>query len=153
MVRRVSFARGQFPGTRSINTLLTDYKAFIGVVEAEAMRIMQRAAEMTLETTLPLVPVQYGGLKQSGRAQAIRTMKGVAAQVSFGGEDAPVTPTPNAPTGIVKYAAIVNYDVAREYRSGQAFFMETGAAEAKDEVDAYIKKELKKVQPKKGRKR
>lgn len=153
MVNRVSFARGAYPGTRSINTLLTDYKAFVGVVESETYRIMEQAALITLSHILPLVPVQYGGLRQSGRAIAIRTPKGIAAQVSFGGIDAPVTPTPNAPTGIVTYAAIVNYDAEREYNTGQAFFMESGTADSKDEVDAFIKKELKKVKPKQGRRR
>lgn len=148
MAQRTTFARGEFPGSRSINTVVTDYKKFVGVVEAECFRIMQTAAEMTLEQILPLVPVQYGGLKESGRAKAVRTAKGVMAQVSFGGPDAPVTPTPNAPSGIVNYAAVVNYNTEGPHASGQAFFMEEGTANSKGEVDDYIKAEIKKITPK-----
>ncbi len=147
MARRTFVARGQFPGNRSINTIVSDYKAFIGVVESEMLRIMQTAADMTLEATLPFVPEEYGGLRESGRAEAVETPKGVVARVSFGGPDAAVTPTPNAPTGYVNYAAVVNYDITRTHPVGQSLFMEKGALESKDEVDAYIKSELMKIAP------
>jgi hypothetical protein len=145
MARRNFVARGQFPGNRSVNTIVSDYKKFVGVVESEVFRIMQTVAEMTLEATLPFVPEQYGGLRESGRAEAIQTPKGVMARVSFGGVDAPVTPTPNAPTGFVNYAAIVNYDITKEHPVGESLFMEKGALNSKDEVDAYIKSELRKI--------
>ena len=147
MARRTFAARGQFPGNRSINTILSDYKRFVGVVEEEALRIMQTAAEMTLEATLPFVPVQYGGLRESGKAEAVKTPKGIVARVSFGGEDTPVTPTPNAPQGYVNYAAVVNYDLEKHHNVGEAMFLEKGAFHSKQEVDEYIKSELRKVKP------
>ncbi len=147
MPRRSSFARGQFPGTRSINTIVSDYKKFVNVVEAEALRIFQTAADMTLEATLPFVPVQFGGLRESGKAEAVYTDRGIVARVSFGGDENPVTPTPNAPAGIVKYAAVVNYDIEREHANGESLFMEKGVESSRQEVDAYIKAQLKAIKP------
>ena len=116
----------------------------VGVIQSELPRIMQGAADMTLEATKPYVPVEFGGLLESGKAEAIETPRGVIARVSFGG-DTPVTPTPNAPTGFVTYAAVVNYDLEKEHRVGEAMFLEKGAFASKDEVDAYIRAELAKV--------
>lgn len=149
-VKRSTFAKGKWDGgkgTRSINVMLTDYKKFVDVVETETERIMQEAAEITLSYILPLVPVQYGGLRNSGRATTVKTAKGVAALVSFGGEDAPVPPTPNAPDGIVRYAAVINYDTEAYRATGQALFLEDGTAEAKDEVDQFIMGELRGIKP------
>lgn len=151
MARRNFVARGEFPGNRSIETIITDYKRFVGLVETEVERIMQNVAEMTLEATLPYVPVQYGGLKESGRAKIMRTDKGVMAMVTFGGDDVHVKPTPNAPLGIVTYAAVVNYDMNKIHNNGQAMFLQAGASDSKDQVDAYIKSELKKINPKRSR--
>lgn len=145
--RRAFFAKGKWTDNRSINGIITDYKAFIGVVEEECERIMQRAAEITLDHIKPYVPVETGALLESGRAQAVKTSKGVAALVSFGGPDAPVKPTKNAPTGFVDYAVVINYDTDRKGATGEPFFLETGTAEAKDEVDQYIMTELRKIKP------
>lgn len=145
--RRSTFAKGRWTDSRSINAIVSDYRAFVGVVEHEAMRIMGRAAEMQLEMTLPFVPRETGALQESGKAQAIRTSKGVAAIVSFGGPGNPVKPTKNAPTGIVNYAAVVNYDMETQRQSGEPLFLEKGAAASKDAVDAYIMSELRKIKP------
>jgi hypothetical protein len=148
--RRNVFARGQWSGgkgTRSINSIITDYKAFKDVVDTECERIMGRAAEMTLDYIMPYVPRQYGGLQNSARAEAIQTGKGWAARVSFGGLDAPVPPTPNAPRGIVDYAAVINYGIYKPGQSEPLFFLETGTAESKEPVDQYIMTELRKIKP------
>lgn len=144
MARRTYARRGAYNTASSINAIISDYRRFQGVVEAEAMRIMQEAADMTLEYILPLVPVETGALKESARAQAIKTDRGVVASVSFGGPEAQVTPTKNAPAGIVDYAAVVNYDMER---SSSPLFLEEGTMESKEEVDAYIMSELKKIKP------
>jgi hypothetical protein len=150
MARRAFFAKGKWnggKGNRSINGIITDYKAFKGIVDAECERIMQRAADITLEHVKPYVPVETGALLESGRATVVKTAKGVAALVSFGGPDAPVKPTKNAPTGFVDYAVVINYDTNRNGATGEPFFLETGTAEARDEVDQYIMTELRKIQP------
>lgn len=147
MARRATFARGKWTGNRSINSITTDYRAFIGVLEAEAMRIMGRAADMQLDATLPLVPMDTGALRESGRAKAIKTSKGIAALVTFGGPDAQVKPTKNAPAGVVDYAAVVNYDMNVTRSIGGPMFLENGAAEAKDAVDSFIMSELKRIKP------
>lgn len=147
MARRSTFARGKWADSRSINAIITDYRAFVGVVEAETFRIMQGAADITLEYILPYVPIETGALYESGKAEAVKTAKGVAANVSFGGPDNPVTPTKNAPQGIVDYAAVVNYDSSKEHTSGEDMFLEKGMMESKAEVDAYIRGELRKIKP------
>lgn len=147
MARRNFVARGRFPGNRSANTIVSDYKRFVGIVESEVFRIMQHAADMTLEATLPFVPIEYGGLRQSGRAEAVRTARGVVARVSFGGEDVSVGITPNTPAGVVDYAIVVNYDLTKTHTTGESMFMEKGALTSKQAVDEYIKSELKKLKP------
>lgn len=144
MARRSAFRRGAYNTQNSINMIISDYRRFQDVVEEEALRIMQNAADMTLDFILPLVPVETGALKESGRAEAIKTSRGVVASVSFGGPEALVTPTKNAPAGIVDYAAVVNYDTEN---SSSPFFLEEGTMESKESVDAYIMSELKKIKP------
>jgi hypothetical protein len=111
------------------------------------MDIMENVAKMQLDATLPLVPRDTNALAESGRARAERTERGVIAVVSFGGEDAKVTPTKNAPDGIVRYAAIVNYDMSLKHETGEAMFLEKGAALSRADADAYIKERLRKLQP------
>lgn len=145
--RRAQYARGKWADARSINSIITDYKNFVDVVEEEAMRIMQGAAEITLDYVKPYVPIDTGALLESGTANAVKTSKGVAALVSFGGPENPVKPTKNAPAGIVDYAAVVNYDVTKIHAIGEDQFLEKGTLESKDEVDAYIMRELRKIKP------
>jgi hypothetical protein len=148
-IRRTQFARGGSgrKDVRSLNNILTDYKRFVGVVESEAKRIMQTAAQMVLDETIPLTPLDTGALRSSGRAEAVETPKGVAGVVSFGGQDYPVTPTSNAPTGIVAYAIKVHEDLERHYAVGGPKYLERGGIEAKDKVEAYVLSELKKIKP------
>lgn len=142
-IRSTIFAGGTTggrPGSRSINSILSDYKAMVAAINANVASIMQEAADLTLEKIIPYVPVQYGGLLESGRADVQEGPKGIAAVVSFGGEDAPVTPTPNAPSGVVDYAVLVNEDMER---SSSPKFMERGTADAIPEVNALIVRRLK----------
>jgi hypothetical protein len=135
--RATIFAGGRTgrANTRSVNALLTNYKAFKDVVDREALRIVTAAADMILETTLDYVPVDTGALQESGKAFGVMTSKGPAAFVVFGGSDNPVTPTRNAPDGIVDYAIIVHEN------------LEKGILEAQGDVDSFIKSELRKLAP------
>lgn len=148
MARITSVARGATGSrARSINSMVTDYKAFVGVVNKEARSIMLGAAKIGLKYVLPKVPVQYGGLYESGSARVVKTEKGYAGIISFGGPENPVRPTPNAPAGIVDYAPMVNYNMEREYSNGQAYFLEDGTSEAKAEMESYIMTRLKRINP------
>jgi hypothetical protein len=142
-VRRTQFAKGGSGRTdvRSLNSILTDYKRFVGVVEEEAKRIMQHAAGMVLEATIPLTP------KDTGALRAVKTAKGVAGVVSFGGPDNPVAPTSNAPGGVVNYAIMIHEDLERAYRVGGPKYLERGGLEVKSKVDAYVMSELRKITP------
>jgi hypothetical protein len=148
-VRRTQFAKGGSGRTdvRSLNSILTDYKRFVGVVEEEAKRIMQHAAGMVLEATIPLTPKDTGALRASGKAEAVKTAKGVAGVVSFGGPDNPVAPTSNAPGGVVNYAIMIHEDLERAYRVGGPKYLERGGLEVKSKVDAYVMSELRKITP------
>lgn len=148
--RRTIFAGGStgLGRDRSINLIVTDYKKFIGVVEEEAERILLVAANMVLEATLPYVPHHTGALKESGRARVIKTAKGLAAVVSFGGPDAPVTPTANAPGGVVWYAPMVHEDLQKyPLVTGEPYFLVKGGNDSKADVDAYIRSELRSISP------
>lgn len=128
---------------RAIEGILTDYKRFVGVVEEETERILDEASNMVLDAARANAPEETGALKESGRAGTRKNERGIFGYVSFGGLDAPVTPTKNAPKGIVDYAVVVHEDANH---SGYKF-MEEAALNVKDEVDAYITSQLKKVEP------
>lgn len=129
---------------RAIEGILTDYKRFIGVVESEAERILEDAAGMILDAAVANAPEETGALKESGRAGTRKNEKGqIYGYVSFGGLDAPVSPTKNAPRGIVDYAVVVHEDANH---SGYKF-MEEAALQIKDDVDNYIVSELKRLKP------
>lgn len=147
MARRVIYGKGN--SARSLNSLTADYKRFVGVVEADTRRIMLGAAQITLNATLPLVPYETGALRESGTARAVKTRKGIAALVTFGGKENPVSPTKNAPAGIVDYATVVNYDTSLEHLVGESLFMEKGVAASREEVDQYIVREYRKLGAKK----
>ena len=127
---------------KSLEFIRTDYSRFVDITKRDMRRIMQLASEIILERTLPWVPLEFGGLRQSGRAFAGRTDRGWAAFVSFGGDEAPVDPTPNAPGGIVDYAVFVHERFVP--------FLDIGGREAESEVDALMVRELKKLKPKSG---
>jgi len=147
MATRVNIGAKGIGGSRALNLCLTAYNDFAKVVNAEAFRIFQGAAQIVLNHTYPFVPVQYGGLSQSGAASAEVTPKGVRGKVTFGGIDNPVTPTPNAPLGIVTYALIVH-----ENAEGRGYkYLEQGAESARIEYDTYIKAELAAIPKKRVR--
>jgi hypothetical protein len=148
-VRSTRYARGGSGknNSRSINTILSDFKRFAGVVDEQAERIMGDAADIVLRHTLPLTPEATGALRSSGRTFTIKTGKGYAGVVTFGGPDNPVTPTPNAPTGIVNYAIMVHEDLERSYNVGGPKYLERGAMSARKEVDDYVVNELRKIKP------
>lgn len=144
-VRRTVFAGGQSgkKSVRSVNVVLTDYKRFKGLVDAEAARIMQGAAEIVLEHTYEYVPVDTGALKQSGTARVQKSPKGWSGKVTFGGLENPVSPTKNAPQGIVFYALMVH-----ENAGGNGFkFLEQGAMDAAEAVEDYVVAEFRKITP------
>ncbi len=154
MVKRSVIAGGPTGSGRdkNINLFLTDYKKFQGVVVAEMTRILQRAGEIVLERTLPHVPKDTGALRASGRVRVISTGRGrVATEVSFGGPENPVSPTENAPGGIVDYAVFVHEDMPsgqdRSYGEGGPKFLDIGGQEATPEVNSYVIAELKKLKP------
>ncbi len=152
MVRRSVIAGGATGGGRNknINLFLTDYRKFQGVLVAEMTRILQRAGEIVLDHTLQHVPRDTGALRASGRVRVKSTGRARrAAEVSFGGAENPVSPTVNAPGGIVDYAVFVHEDMPsnqdRTYRQGGPKFLDIGGQEAAPEVNAYIIGELKKI--------
>lgn len=148
-VRFTQAARGQSgrKSLRQLNSILTDYKRFIGVVDEEAERIMQGAAEIVLRYTIPLTPLATGALRESGKAEARRYPKGWAGVVSFGGAENPVTPTSNAPEGVVNYAIKVHEDLERTYNVGGPKYLEQGGQMALHEVDMFVVGELRKIRP------
>lgn len=140
MPKTVITASGKTVAAKSMSFVLTDYKRFVNTTKRDMRRIMQGVAEIVHKHTIPWVPVEYGGLRESGRAFAGRTGQGWAAFVTFGGEEVEVTPTPNAPRGIVDYATYVH--------ELQVPYLELGGMDSRQEVESYIINELKKIAPK-----
>jgi len=162
--RSTVFTRGKtgVENPRSIAAILTDYQKFVKVTNKESKRIMFGAAEIVLKHTGPFVPVQTGALKNSGTARAIKTAKGYAAEVSYGGPNNPVPPTKNAPKGWVHYAILIHEGTGRvddddegesEFKREPSKFLEKGIISSKIEVDNYITNEYKKLTPGKGLRR
>lgn len=144
-VRTNIYAKRGRGGTNAINLILTDYKRFMEITKKAARPIFKEAGEIILEETLPLVPVQYGSLRESGRVKVEDHGRGLTVNVSFGGDLARVRPSPNAPTGIVDYAVIVHEDLNTPRQNGQAKFLEVGAMRARDRVEKHIITRLKEI--------
>lgn len=124
-----------------IDAIIKDYKSFEKVTTEEMERIMEEAGDIILDVTSEFVPIDTGALLESGFSMLVETGSRVEVDVGFGGSDNPVTPTENAPDGIVFYAALVN-----ENPEGDGFkFFERGIEASRDEVNAFIEQEVKEV--------
>ncbi len=145
-VRTTVFTRKTQPSRdRTIAVLMTDYNRLTAKVNERLPGIMKGAADIILRHILPHIPIDTGALRASGKAEAIPTASGGwGAQVSFGGPDNPVTPTRNAPTGIVEYAIFVNWGGGRGNRVAH-HFIERGGQEAKREVEEFILTNLRTI--------
>jgi hypothetical protein len=101
------------------------------------------------------VPEQTGALKESNRYGVTRQRNKWVGFASYGGPQAPVTPTVNAPNGIVDYAFIVHEDMQPfELKSGFPKFLELGAADAFPKIKKLIglryKRDILKFKPDSG---
>ena len=61
---------------KSLEFIRTDYERFVDVTKRDMRRIMQDVSQIILDRTLPFVPHEFGGLRQSGRGFAGRTDRG-----------------------------------------------------------------------------
>lgn len=121
--------------------LLGNFRRFVDDVNAVAEGIVSEAAEIVLARAVENAPEDTGALRESGRVETEHTESGANAWVAFGG-DYSVTPTKNAPKGVVTYAAFVHEDMERSYRTGGPKYLERAISETRSQVDQFVFKEL-----------
>ncbi len=145
-IRTTTFARGSFtrgdPASdtiRSMEAVTENFDKFVANIQELSEEIADKAGKEIIRHTTPLVPFQWGGLRQSGRSMVDKTPKGYRARVTYGGSEAPVDPTPNAPTGIVDYAVVVHEDLNKVYKEGEAKYLEKGARLAVPSIENIIR--------------
>ena len=118
----------------AIQEQLYGFESFVDSVDQLSDEFVEKAAITLYEETLKLVPVDTGALYESGSAYTDETGSGKKkAVVTFGGVESPVTPTRNAPSGVVGYANIVN-----ELHPTNSKFMERGAEAAIPKVKRML---------------
>ena len=113
-------------------------------VDSELERIVGEAANIVLDEAVGNAPEDTGALRASGRVEVHPTPSGADAFVAFGG-DFSVSPTKNAPQGIVFYAAFVHEDMQRSYKTGGPKYLENAIRDTRDQVDAFVFDELRKL--------
>lgn len=124
--------------SRQISSFITNYQVFAKSARNRAQAALREIGSTILRNTIPITPLDTGALRESGRTVVERSDKGFRVFVSFGGRDVKVTPTKNAPEGFVDYAIIVHESVDRNFRVGQAKFMEEGFRRSRAEIDGII---------------
>ena len=99
---------------------------------------LDNMAAIYKEEVLKVVPVQYGGLKDSIRSEITQGEKGSQVRVLAGGPDAPVKDTPNTRgKGYVDYAVVVHEE--------KIPYLYVGFANAKEGMQKELAKGVKKV--------
>ncbi len=129
---------------QDMTRILAKYDIFVDEVNREAVDLAKRAGTEVLDRSNEIVPSVTGALKQSGRVFVGKGKTHVSANISYGG-GVRVSPTKNAPSGIVDYAVYVHEDLEAHHPQGEAKFLEKGAAIASRKVKAIITEGLRKL--------
>lgn len=129
------------------NLIQESYLEFVRRVRKAAYRGVDKAAKHVYRGSLPLVPVDTGALKASGRVEGMDESEALGTnrieRVVAYGQGKKVQPTRNAPTGIVYYAIKVHEDL--EGNSSGPKFLERPANSTQSQQAKLIREELKKV--------
>lgn len=121
-----------------IGRFLTNYQIFTKKAKKRAVEAVREIGNTVVLNTLPITPKDTGALRESARVTVEKTSRGPRVFVSFGGRDVKVTPTKNAPKGFVDYAVIVHESVDKNFKVGQAKFLDEGFRRSRDEIDRII---------------
>jgi hypothetical protein len=114
---------------KDVNVVRTElFRIFENLTE-QSVPVMKEVAEMIKETAVEFAPLDTGALRESGRTRVLK--RGgkagggeVSVDISFGGEFNTVSPTDNAPHGVVDYAVTVHEDMEHTYKVGGPKYLE-----------------------------
>ncbi len=139
--KRSIFARG---GTgqrgRTINAMITNYRAWSQLMQEDLRDALDAVGREIIDSTTPLVPVEYGSLRDSGKYEVQETNRGPRLEVGYGGKTQ--TPSPNTKgTDEVDYAVYVHEDLSLNHNVGQAKFLEEGVQQT--DIEGIIAKHVR----------
>lgn len=132
----------KIPAEKAATELPRIWNRFTKAVDTQATVAMEAIGETVLNTAIPLTPMDTGALRSSGRWEADVDTIGPYVVVSYGGNYR-VSPTENAPTGYVFYAATVHEDNERSYRVGGPEFLGLAARSTAHQQQDILLKLLK----------
>jgi len=137
-------------GGGSVQGTVSAYQDITNVVKREANAIMKEAGEKFLVAARQNIHNDTGALSASGRVVVVQTGKGPRAEILFGGDEFPVTPTRNTRggvngDGVVDYAFFVHEGISpagRGASSGVKFF-ERAVMSEQAKVGRFIANKIK----------
>ena len=139
-------------GGGTVQSTVTAYSDVINIIKKEANVILKEAATIILVEAKNNIHRDQGGLQASGRVVITKTSKGPRADVLFGGEDFPVSPTRNTRGGIngdgvVDYAFFVHEGISPTGRGASTGvkFLERATITTRSQVIALIANKLKRA--------
>jgi len=111
---------------------------FVDKVNRSAERALRKAGRVIIETTTPLVPIDTGALRKTGRfvVEKEPAVGGTFLNVSYGDAEG---------EGEVHYAVFVHEDLTARHKIGQAKYLENGVRLSLPKVLEILKVNLKDV--------
>ena len=134
----------------AVQGTVSAYSDMVKIVEKKANAILKEAAEIILKEAKINIHNDTGALEASGRVVLENTSKGTRAEILFGGEEFPVTPTRNTRggvngDGVVDYAFFVHEGISPSGHgaSSGVKFLERAVITTKSQVKDLIANKLK----------
>jgi len=134
----------------AVQGTVSDYRGMVNIVQEKIDAILKEAAEIVLKEAKLNIHNDTGALEESGRVVLEKISKGTRAEILFGGEEFPVTPTRNTRggvngDGVVDYAFFVHEGISPSGRgaSSGVKFLERAVITTKSQVKDLIANKLK----------
>ena len=104
----------------------------------------RRAAEMVMERSIPLVPVDTGALQSSNYIEETQQNRNEASvSFGYGGPNVQINPKTGKPTS--DYYHYVHEMIGRNHPTGQAKFFEQPLMESLPEIERVLGGELRQI--------
>ncbi len=137
-------------GGGSLQSTVSAFTDMTTIYKREVEPILMEAAEIIFKAALENIAIDTGALFESGRIVIEQTGKGKRAEILFGGEEFPVTPTRNTRggvngDGVVDYAFFVHEGISPTGRGAGSStkFLERAALSTRSEVAKLFAVRLK----------
>ena len=145
----------------AMRRVVANFDRFVNDVSTETKQALRESGDLLRDQARELAPKDTGALRESGRTFVAESGRGtrtkVSVTVSFGG-NTKVSPTRNAPNGVVDYAAWVHEGISGFATEGAINyttpgtgpkFLERAAQMKEQEIKNLIRKRLRAVARKK----